>query len=59
MDAVTTYNLASLFTGENAINLGVVFEQVYSLLPVILPFSLSFIAMRKGISFIFGQVSGA
>lgn len=55
----TTYNLAGLFTGENAIDLTPVLQGVYDLLPVVIPVAIGFIALRKGISFLFNSISAA
>lgn len=52
-------NLAELFQGENAINLSVVFDQIYGLLPYVLPAILGFIGFRKAIGWLMGQIQGA
>ena len=51
--------LAELFTGEKAITLSGVLNEVVGLLPVALPVMISFIALRKGISFIQSILHGA
>ena len=51
--------LAPLFTGEGAIALTGVLEEVVGLLPVVLPVMVGFIALRKGISFIQSVLHGA
>lgn len=55
----TTYDLAGLFSGENAIDLSPVLQGVYDLLPVVIPVCIGFIALRKGISFLFSSIQGA
>lgn len=57
--AVSTYDLAGLFTGENAIDLSPVLQGVYDLLPVVIPVAIGFIALRKGISFLFSSITAA
>lgn len=54
-----TYDLASLFTGDKAIDLSPVLSGVYNLLPVVIPVAIGFIALRKGISFLFSSIQGA
>ena len=54
-----TYDIAKLFTGENAIDLTPVLSGVYNLLPVVIPVAIGFIALRKGISFLFSSIQGA
>ena len=44
--------LAPLFTGDNAIALSGVLNEVVGLLPVVIPVMVGFIALRKGISFL-------
>lgn len=44
--------LAPLFTGENAISLSGVLDEVIGLLPVVIPVVVTFIGLRKGISFL-------
>lgn len=56
---MTTYDLAGLFTGENGIDLSPVLQGVYDLLPVVIPVCIGFIALRKGISFLFSSIQGA
>lgn len=48
----TTAVLAPLFSGESAIALDGVLSEVVGLLPVVIPVMISFIALRKGISFL-------
>ncbi len=55
----TAYDLAGLFTGESAISLTPVLQGVYDLLPVVIPVCIGFIALRKGIAFLFGAIQGA
>lgn len=54
-----TYDLSSLFEGEQAISLAPVLQGVYDLLPVVIPVAVGFIALRKGISFLFSSIQGA
>lgn len=54
-----TYDLAGLFTGENGIDLSPVLQGVYDLLPVVIPVAIGFIALRKGISFLFSSITAA
>lgn len=56
---MTTYDLAGLFKGDNAISLAPVLQGVYDLLPVVIPVCVGFIALRKGISFLFNSIQGA
>lgn len=51
--------LAPLFTGETAISLSGVLSEIIGLLPVVIPVMVSFIALRKGISFIQSVLHGA
>lgn len=51
--------LAPLFSGENAISLSGVINEIIGLLPVVIPVMISFIALRKGISFIQSILHGA
>lgn len=51
--------LSDLFTGENAIDISIVFDQIYGLLPYVLPAVLGFIGFRKGLSWLMGQIQGA
>lgn len=55
---MTTY-LPALFTGENAIALTGVLDEVIGLLPVVIPVMIGFIALRKGISFLQGILHSA
>lgn len=48
--------LATIVTGEM---LQGVLNEITSLLPIILPVTISFIAIRKGISFLIGTLHGA
>lgn len=54
-----TSQLAPLFTGENAIALDGVFNEIIGLLPVVIPVIIAFISLRKGISFIQSVLHGA
>lgn len=54
-----TAQLAPLFTGDNAIALDGVFAEIVGLLPIVIPVMVSFIALRKGISFIQSVLHGA
>ena len=51
--------LAGLFTGEGAISLSGVLNEITGLLPVVIPVMVSFIALRKGIAFIQSVLHGA
>lgn len=51
--------LAGLFTGESAISLSGVLNEITGLLPVVIPVMVSFIALRKGIAFIQSVLHGA
>lgn len=51
--------LEGLFTGENAISLSGVLNEITGLLPVVIPVMVSFIALRKGIAFIQSVLHGA
>lgn len=57
--AAVTYDLAGLFTGEQGIDLTPVLQGVYDLMPVVIPVTIGFIALRKGISFLFGSIASA
>ena len=57
--ASVSYDIAGLFTGADAIDLSPVLEGVYNLLPVVIPVSIGFIALRKGISFLFNSITNA
>lgn len=57
--ASSGYSLSGLFSGENGIDLTPVLQGVYDLLPVVIPVSIGFIALRKGISFLFGSITKA
>ncbi len=51
--------LSDLFIGENALDVSIVFDQIYGLLPFVLPAVLGFIGFRKGLSWLMGQIQGA
>ena len=51
--------LADLFTGENALDVTVVYNQIYALLPYVMPAVLGFIGFRKGLGWLMGQIRGA
>lgn len=51
-----TYDFASLFKGENAIDLSGLYQPIFDLLPVIIPIAVTFIGVHKGISFLFGSL---
>ncbi len=51
--------LSDLFKGENALTLNTVFQQIYGLIPYVLPAVLGFVGFRKGLSFILSQIHGA
>ena len=51
--------LAPLFTGDAAISLSGVLSEITGLLPVVIPVLVSFIALRKGISFLHGILHSA
>lgn len=51
--------LAGFFTGESAISLAGVLNEIKTLIPVILPTVVGFMAFRKGWSFLRGAVKGA
>lgn len=55
----TADTLADLFVGENALDITIVFDQIYSLLPYVLPAVLGFVGFRKGLSWLMGQIQGA
>ena len=44
--------LPALFQGADAISLTGVLDEVVGLLPVVIPVMISFIALRKGVSFL-------
>jgi len=56
---MTTYNLATLFQGENALDIGTVFSQIYALIPYVMPAVLGFTGFRKGLGWLMGQIKGA
>lgn len=56
---VPVKQLSDLFTGANALNVSIVFDQIYSLLPYVLPAVLGFIGFRKGLGWLMGQIQGA
>lgn len=51
-----TSTLSSVVTKEMV---GGVFDEIVSLLPVIIPVSVGFIAIRKGLGFLFGSLRQA
>lgn len=51
-----TTHLADIVTAEM---IGGVFNEITGLLPVVIPVSVSFIAIRKGISFLLGMLKKA
>lgn len=51
-----TTDLSTIITGEM---LGGVLNQIIGLLPVVLPVMITFIGLRKGISFVRGILQGA
>lgn len=51
-----TGTLASIVTSDM---IGGVLDEIISLLPVILPVSIGFIGLRKGISFLIGMLHSA
>ena len=53
---VVASGLAKIVTGEM---LSGVLAEITGLLPVIIPVAISFIAVRKGISFLIGTLRGA
>lgn len=52
----TATNLSTIVTADM---LGGVLDQIVGLLPVVMPVMISFIALRKGISFIQGILQSA
>lgn len=54
-----TATLAPLFTGEGAIALTGVLDEIVALLPVVIPVAIGFIAIRKGYSFLMGCLHSA
>ncbi len=52
------FSLASLFSGENAISLTGIFDQIVDVIPIILPVSIAFIGLRKALSFLKAQMKG-
>lgn len=55
MGAVAT-NLSTIVTADM---LGGVLDEVVGLLPVVIPVSITFIAIRKGLGFLFGSLRKA
>lgn len=51
--------LSTMFSGEGAITLTGVLEQVIGLVPIILPAVIGFLAFRKGWGFIKSAIQGA
>ena len=51
--------LAELFVGESAIKLDGVLSEVVGLLPIVIPVAITFLALRKGLSFLFGVLRSA
>lgn len=51
--------LAEMFKGENAISLDGVLDEVVGLLPVVIPVAITFLALRKGLGFLFGVLRAA
>ena len=56
---VPVEQLSDLFTGTNALDVSIVFDQIYSLLHYVLPAVLGFIGFRKGLGWLMGQIQGA
>ena len=54
-----TATLAPLFTGESAIALNGVLNEVVALLPVVIPVAIGFIAIRKGYAFLMNALHAA
>lgn len=52
----TASTLSSVVTKEMV---GGVFDEIVSLLPVVIPVSVGFIAIRKGLGFLFGSLRQA
>lgn len=44
--------LPALFTGDAAVSLSGVLDEIVGLLPIVIPVLVGFIALRKGISFL-------
>lgn len=53
------FSLASLFTGESAVSLSGVLDQIVDLIPVVIPVMITFIGLRKGIGFLKGILHSA
>lgn len=53
---VATSNLSTIVTGEM---LSGVLDEIIGLLPVVLPVSIGYIALRKGIGFLLGSIRKA
>ncbi len=51
--------LADLFKGDNALDVTVVYGQIYALLPYVMPAVLGFIGFRKALGWLMGQIQGA
>lgn len=51
--------IAALFTGSNAISLSGILDEMIGLLPVVIPFLITCIGLRKGISFLQGVLHSA
>lgn len=56
MDGSAAVSLASVVTADMVKG---VFNEIISLLPVIIPAAVGFIGVRKGISFLFGTLRSA
>lgn len=52
-------SLAELFSGETPLDVTVVYDQIYALLPYVLPVVLGFIGFRKALGWLMGQIRGA
>lgn len=52
-------SLVDLFTGETPLDVTVVYDQIYALLPYVLPVVLGFIGFRKALGWLMGQIRGA
>lgn len=52
-------HLADLFTGDGAISLDGVLDEIVGLLPVVIPVAIGFLALRKGIGFLFDTIRSA
>lgn len=57
--AASTGSAGSLSTVVTADMVKGVFDEILSLLPVIIPVSVSFIGIRKGLGFLFGSLRQA